>query len=730
MLPDIVRPSGITKRTQVVFGGFDRRPEARDGTWHDTEHMTAARYPLLAARSPRTVYSEGFQGLALYGFGDVLLSVRDGGYVYYNNWLLCMLAEQDYEHRLIPFGKRVIVPVTRQILNLQYPLKGRVTDSEALPANPGEGDAWAVGAAENFGTVEVWVREGNSWVNKGPVLEDIEAEVTLPAGTAWIHGTYYEGEPAEWNALTIWPNTNNVDFRNLFRVGDAVTISGCTAQPRNNQTIIVREVLQDELRFYENSFRPAMIGVTPIYAGSGGVDFDVDALYRVTGEGFPIDQTGGEDHRYFRMTYDIIEAMSYDPEVTDLMVYWIEKAYDPAGTAGARLLFLKWDPDLEYYVSFGSLTALDSTAIQESETIHDIKLEAKPGIDASPGFPFSTHDGDVPQYYETKAVSIARKWPELDGIFTDSNRLWGWSGNTIYASKLGDPSNFYFFDGTADSAWSVELQTAGAITGGVSVHGYPTFFKEQRRYRVYGSTPESFQLSEQDCYGVLAGCAKAMVVLDGALYYVSRIGVMMDSGSIPQLISQELGEVRLHDAVGCGAGTEVYFTGQDEAGNDQTFIYDTRSGIWLREGSHQIASYATVGGKIFAAEWMGEAGQQRHYLVCYGAGPWNGFAEEAPVLSRVVSNDWTMEEANRKRIHRVQLRFTVGSGATLTISVKYDSTTAWRTVGTITGDGVKQSHYFPVMLRRCDHFALKLEGSGAWQLESLALETRTGSAIH
>ena len=41
-----------------------------------------------------------------------------------------------------------------------------------------------------------------------------------------------------------------------FREGDAVTISGCTVEPKNNLTIIIREISEDgkTLSFYENSF--------------------------------------------------------------------------------------------------------------------------------------------------------------------------------------------------------------------------------------------------------------------------------------------------------------------------------------------------------------------------------------------------------------------------------------------------------------------------------------------
>ena len=711
MLPDIVRPSGIVKRTQVAFGGFDRRPDARDGTWKDTEHMTAAKYPLLAARGPRTVDATADNDvLDIFGFGDVLLSIKDGGLgsiVYYNDWLLEFLGIDAFESRMIPFGKRVILQKTRKILNLQYPLLGRVNNSRSLPADPSEGDAWAVGDVRFGQPVEIWVRESESWVNKGPVLEDLEKEISNWAMI--FRKGVYQGEAAEANTIEMNPNnwelpgvTSVPAFTDYFKVGDAVTISGCTGRPENNQTLIIREITERELRFYENSFRNYIgrhtVGVDGLSAGN----------YECEGW-FQADKGHGGDG---------------DPKIYFTI---------PSGVS------LNSGDYLDYYFDVSQPNPMHG--FYDAAVINVYHADGT-AYACSPLTPAETYSGAAPKklcfepvdqdnmFHGELNVTISKKWPELEGLFADSNRLWGWSGNTIYASKLGDPSNFFFFDGTADSAWSLELQTAGPITGGVSVHGYPTFFKEHRRYRIYGSTPESYQLSEQDCHGVLAGCADAMVVLDGALYYVSRIGVMLDSGSIPTLISQALGEIRLHNAVGCGAGTEVHFTGQDASGDWQTFLFETRSGIWLREGSHRIESYAAVGGKVFAAERMGEQGSEHLRLVCYGAGPWSGFAAETPVLSRVVSNDWTNEEPNRKRIHRVQLRFTVAAGATLTVSVKYDSTTAWRTVGTITGDGVKQSHYFPVMLRRCDHFALKLEGSGAWELESLALETRNGSAIH
>lgn len=61
-------------------------------------------------------------------------------------------------------------------------------------------------------------------------------------------GTIY-GEPAVQNTIYC----ADIDWDDYFNVGDAVTISG-SAITENNKTIIVREIDEHELRFYEYSF--------------------------------------------------------------------------------------------------------------------------------------------------------------------------------------------------------------------------------------------------------------------------------------------------------------------------------------------------------------------------------------------------------------------------------------------------------------------------------------------
>ena len=91
------------------------------------------------------------------------------------------------------------------------------------------------------------------------------------------------------------------------------------------------------------------------------------------------------------------------------------------------------------------------------------------------------------------------------------------------------------------------------------------------------------------------------------------------------------------------------------------------------------------------------------------------------------TNDIT-DGVDKKEIKKLLLRAELQTGAALKLEIKYDSGTAWITVKQLTA-AVKQSYYLPVLPRRCDHFRLKISGTGAVTLHSLARETSHGSPL-
>jgi hypothetical protein len=690
MLPGIVREDGIRKTMQVRFGGYDRRVGHWDGTWSNTLRLSPELSPLVGARSAYSYQDNDTS----YVFGtDTRIEIRNDGEIWYDGWKLGFFTQQDERRRAVRFGKDWIIWPDKVLLRIGTVLKGRVAAAAALEQieDPAEGDVWTVGEAQE-GNPYLYTYTGGSWVQGERVMQELEAAVTIPAEQAQFVNGYYAGvNGAKMNTIrasgTIWAD--------YFRVGDAVEISGCTVQPLNNQTLTIREIEGGDLRFHENSFhgKPVYMlqlkGSMPATFQDGGVAKPI-WYYAYADDGFP------DAAIYFKLPADLVEGddILYDPEDPGaLSVHWNE------GGSSARIQLQEEEPEW----GMDDTRMLVRAAFTKAEdSYYSVLIEHSP-------------------------VTVARKLPDMDFIFCDSNRLWGCKGSVIYASALGDPSVFYRFDGLSDDSWSTEVFSPGAFTGAISHDGYPTFFKEKIRYKIFGAQPSAYQLSETNCDGVKEGCSESLAIVDSTLFYLSPLGVMADSGAVPSCISRELGQREFSDACAGVWERRYVISMQDRQQVWRVFLYDTEKGIWLRDEDRRYRNFATIHRVLYATEYRAQGGGK---LIRFdGQGTLEDWTDEGTVESMAETNEFFMDNPNRKRIHRVQLRLLVGQESTLTVKVKYDSESEWRTVRTL-GEGKLQSYYLPVRLRRCDHFRLRFEGTGEWTMFSMTLETVGGSAIH
>lgn len=677
-LPDAVTKAGIVKTVQVRFGGYDRRAEAADGTFRETGNLTSDRWPLVTARKRRYFKAVTGPVATVDGIcgGDALITVINGDHVYYEDWELCRTPTAGVK-QLVRFGKNVIIFPDKIMLDLSRELAGRVTDGSGI-VDPQEGEAWAVGA-EGAQNPTIYVYEGGVWVEAGPVWKALETRVTLDG--AYFSNGYFEEEQAEMN--TIYQEPPEIDdYRVYFKTGDALTISGCVTQPWNNQTFIVREVRADALVFYENTFRkPAELILKP-----------TQTLPKMEDEtflnGYTVGNEPGEADS-FTLGDDVLE--------TDLLVYERENHG-----------VMHWRDGVEY--DFYPLVAWPPAGVNP---------QAEPAV---LDFERGVND-QAARFLETGQVKIERKIPEMDFIFTNDNRLWGCKGSTIYASKLGDPSNFWFNDITAQDSWSVDVASFGDFTGAISHDGYPTFFKEHKRYKVYcGERPQYWSLAELDCQGVKEGAGKSLAIVGNTLFYLSRGGIMADSGAEPVLISQELG-LRVYAGGVGGADAHKYWIWLSDGTLSELYCYDTRFRIWILDNGTAVYNFAAVRGVLYGHN------NSRVWAMVEPEDT-DGWTRENAFLAYFETNDYVAEEPNRKRVHRVQLRLRIEAETEVEVKIQYDNGTVWHTVRTITGDGGKGSRYLPVKLRRCDHFRLRIEGRGEWELSSMALEVKKESAIH
>lgn len=322
-------------------------------------------------------------------------------------------------------------------------------------------------------------------------------------------------------------------------------------------------------------------------------------------------------------------------------------------------------------------------------------------------------------------ITIKRELPIMDYIVEHGNRLWGCrygldaAGefvNILYASKLGDFRNWTVYRGIDTDSYYAHVGTDGPFTGAIS-WGYGDrvlFFKEGGIHTVSGGGPGSFRVDWTACEGVQNGSAKSLCELDGVIYYKSRLGVSAYAGGMPEEIGQAFGDGRYHSAVGGICGRKYYLNMQ---GTDSgTFVWDPERGLWHRE----------VDG---AASHIVGAGEDAYLLLA------NGYLKtlrgsqgvsEGKVKWMAQTGKLGTEHPDRKRLSRINVRLRLDRGSRFKLFIRYDSTGGWVQVCSLSSCDLRANGY-PVRIRRCDHYELRMEGEGPGEVYSIVKTYEYGS---
>lgn len=320
---------------------------------------------------------------------------------------------------------------------------------------------------------------------------------------------------------------------------------------------------------------------------------------------------------------------------------------------------------------------------------------------------------------ESGTVTLARTVPAMDFICECNNRLWGCKGDTIYASALGDPNNFNKFDGVATDSFAVDVGSSGDFTGCFAYLGYPIFFKEDSIYKVYGSKPSNFEAMKSATLGVASGSHLSFAIAGEVLYYLSRAGIMAYTGGIPENISGPFGGTRYKNAVGGSDGIKYYVSMQDSADAWHLFVFDPRYGVWHREDATHVIGfgwYANLYMALAASIWV----------IGTPSAP-SGSTAESSLAWSYETGDITEGDVAKKETVKLIIRCELETSAKIKIEILYDSGSTWVTVKDLTA-AVKQSYYIPLLPRRCDHYRLKISGTGYAMIHSITRETAHGSA--
>lgn len=323
------------------------------------------------------------------------------------------------------------------------------------------------------------------------------------------------------------------------------------------------------------------------------------------------------------------------------------------------------------------------------------------------------------------SVTVARTMPDVDFITEAENRLWGCkyglvngeTVNEIYCCALGDFKNWNRFLGVSTDSYVASVGTDGPWTGAVTHLGYPIFFKEHCMHKVYISSTGAHQIVDTACRGVQRGSHNSLAVVNETLYYKSVKDIVAYDGSLPVSVSDALGTERYYEASAGALGDKYYVSMRDEQERWHLFVLDTLRGFWHREDDTAALRFARCGGELYYLER--DSGALK--CVCCSEGDAEGDIEwmaETGLMGYA-----TVEQ---KYISRFNLRMKLPEGSKMDVYIEYDSDNDWQHAGHIKGMGTK-TFMLPVRPRRCDHFRIRLVGSGEVRIYTFAKEMEKGS---
>lgn len=337
-------------------------------------------------------------------------------------------------------------------------------------------------------------------------------------------------------------------------------------------------------------------------------------------------------------------------------------------------------------------------------------------------------------------VKAAMDIPDMDYVIEAQNRLWGCKYGTvngklvneIYASALGRFDVWRKYAGVSTDSYAASVGSDGRWTGAVNYQGYPLFFKEDRMHKVYVSASGAHRIQEYTMRGVQPGGAKSLAVVNGVLFYKARDCVCAYDGSgAPTDVSEKL---NLNSLSRPGSTTSIAAAYRDKyylylqmntPPGSRLLVLDTRRGAWYREN-------LPIGSIIDFTEFMGS-------LLC-AAGGIEEIAHDNQVSELIGTEEgnvaWSCETGligystvEQKYVSRFNIRMSLARDAYMDVLVQYDSDGVWHNQGRIQGVGTR-TFMLPVRPRRCDHFRIRLEGSGDVRIYSFAKIFEAGSDVY
>lgn len=750
MLPKLPYKGRRIEREIVDFRGLDRTEGAPEGALSDAANLSTEEYPTLTQRAPRTLLTGYAAPTDIFGW-DAHLVVVDGGQLKLDGTVIGAVSPGKKQFavvntKLCVWPDKVYVDLTNNTMQHMDAALATGTEAGTVTVTSDSFTATVTQtAAQNYscppiadalrraayaygadrGAVEACYT-GSAWdmtalaalaAYKGVMAEDtatsgllVPGDILIPKVTA--SETYPYQLLTGYASGAAYPDTDQYNTEGYY-----IVLRSVTYVDDNNSAYVVGDVYRTGTG---NSLFSAV--------------FKAGDAVSITGTRYGISDV---KHAVVTAIDDDTNTLTFPEGTLRAPAYCHVTAADlPAGIA-VKILF----PDnAKRTFTPGALIPAGRVLYVESSGVGDSLYVWNPAAKtveatytlaataASAGALAMTAYDPI----DGEAISVGKDVPDFDFICAKDNRLWGvsnaqtnevWNAQTqrfdsytarvIFASALGDPTNWYAFQGVDTDAWQVAVATEGDFTALCAFGGSVCAWKENRLHRVFGSNPSEYYMSEAIFDGVAAGCARSVTVVNEVMYYVGRGNVYAYAGrKVPQAIGTPLGRPYADALSVAGSnGKRLYLGWKTGASASELLAFDLARGLWMREDDKTAAAFADVGGAL--------------YLLCSDGTLWRLEHGDETVAWRAVFRPFDETKITYKHYIRLCLRLDMAEGSSITVKVKFDNGTQQTLLSADAARTMTKEIMLPP--NRADRFTVTVSGTGNVKLRHLSREYYPGS---
>lgn len=286
--------------------------------------------------------------------------------------------------------------------------------------------------------------------------------------------------------------------------------------------------------------------------------------------------------------------------------------------------------------------------------------------------------------------TLSKRIPVVSYACVNKNRVWALaeSGETIYASELGLPLDFYHYGTASTDSWYGDVGTPGKFTGIGVYQNRVLAFKEDNVHIVYGDTATDFSIFRNYSIGCIDG--KSVASAGDMLIWLYHDGFYAYTGGKPQRISDKL-DTKYTECTAFADNRRYYARCKKTDGTYEMLIYDTEYDMW-----HKLDDFDVLGGEFYGGTLY--AYNSNGVFKVFGSAYGDFYAE---------STEMTFDTVQNKALMYLYVRALIKNGF-LNIYTSVNNS-AW-----VPHKGIEKSgkSKLPIRYSSGDTLKIRLEGSG------------------